>query len=244
MQAVVDDTLVTYSDTGKGLPLVCVHGWMHDHNSYKKLASQLEDKVRIVALDLPNFGTSQSTDKITTIDDYSRFLESFVKKLDLKDYVLVGHSMGCQISLYGVGSDILHPKKLIMIAPAGVRNTHSVKKGVLKAGSVVFKKITPKKYKKKAYQIIGSDYDPDLSSTLKEVIKNTLSTDIQKQAMQVSLPTLFIAGENDSQVPLAWVEKLKSEVKDSELKVVEGEQHWLQQTSPEVVGGLIKDFIV
>src|SRR6185369_6140449 len=99
MQVVVNDTLVNYSDTGSGPILLCVHGWMHDHTTYNQLARELGGTYRVVALDLPNFGNSQTNDGIQGIDEFAAFLEAFVNKLDIKNYTFVGHSMGCQIGM-------------------------------------------------------------------------------------------------------------------------------------------------
>jgi pimeloyl-ACP methyl ester carboxylesterase len=242
MQVVIEKTLISYSDDGKGPVLLCVHGWMDSKHAFKELTQQLDSEYRIISLDLPNFGGSQITDAIVTIADYAHFLADFVKKLDIKDYVLVGHSMGCQIAVYAVGSGILHPKKLILLSAAGVRNKNTVLKKLLRYLSVKAKPVVPKKLKKKFYKRIGSDYDPDFSTIHKNIINNSLKTDVQAQAAHISVLTLLVNGNQDRSTPLWMAESLNATIKGSTLEIVKNGDHWIHQKHPDVIAGMIRIF--
>ncbi len=243
MQVVVDDTLISYNDIGRGPILVCVHGWMHDKSSYKELAVELEGKYRLIALDLPNFGASQMTNKVETVADYAQFLAAFVKKLKISEYDLVGHSMGCQIMMYAVGTGILKPQKLVLIAPAGIRNHKAAYKKSLKYASKLVKGFVPKSYKKKFYTVIGSDYDPEMSDIHKSIIDKTLNTDIQNEAAKIQVPTLIINGEDDRNTPLWMAETLAAEITGSQLIAVPAEAHHLHQKSSSLIAGFMKEFL-
>ncbi len=244
MQVVVDDTLINYSDTGKGPILVCVHGWMHDKSSYSQLTAELDGRYRIIALDLPNFGTSQLNEKVESVAQYAQFLAAFLQKLTISSYTLVGHSMGCQISMYGVGMGILTPQKLILIAPAGVRNDRTTYKKSLKYVSKIVKHVVPKSYKKKFYVAIGSDYDPDMSPIHKSIITKTLNTDVQAEAKTIHTPTLIINGTLDRNTPIWMAETLAREIRGATLEAVPQEAHHLHQKSPALVAGIIRKFLV
>lgn len=242
-QVVVQDTLVSYKDTGKGPVLLCVHGWMHDAGTYDNLTEELKSSHRIVSLDLPNFGNSQIDERVYSISDYAKFLSVFVAKLKLKNYTLVGHSMGGQIAIKAVADGVLEPRKLILIASAGVRDDRKTYKFFLKSMSRVFRHITPKRLKNRFYSAIGSDYSADLSDVHKKVINQTLGTDILADAKRVATPALLIYGSKDASTPPWMGEKLAGAITGSRLEVIEGENHWLHQTSADQTAKIVREFV-
>lgn len=243
MQVVVDDTLINYTDTGNGSVLLCVHGWMHDTSSYAELTAELKETFRLVSLDLPNFGGSQMTEKVQTIEQYAKFLAAFAEKLQLKDYDLLGHSMGCQIDIYGVGNHILKPRKLVLLSPAGIRSSKHFYKQTLKYASVLLRRLVPKKYKKKFYKIIGSDYNPDFSAIHKSIISKTLNTDIQAEAKKIDVPTLLINGDQDRETPLWMAKLLNNEIERSTLEIIKNGDHWVHQKHAKVVAESVRIFL-
>jgi pimeloyl-ACP methyl ester carboxylesterase len=242
MQVVVDGTLTNYTDTGKGNVLLCVHGWMHDLSSYAQLTQELKADFRVVSLDLPNFGASQMTEKIESVEQYASFLEAFVKKLSLEDYTLVGHSMGCQIGIYGVGNGILKPRKLVLLSAAGIRSHRKSYKKALKYASVMLRNFVPKKYKKMFYKMIDSDYNPDFSAVHKAIISKVLSADIQAEAKKITVPTLIINGTADHETPLWMAQTLNKEINHSTIEIIKNGDHWLHQKHADVIANSVRIF--
>ncbi len=242
-QIVVEDTLVSYKQTGQGPLLLCVHGWNHSISSYDQLTEVLQGRYELLVLDLPNFGNSQSNDKIITIDDYARFLAAFVKKLNIQKYTAIGHSMGGQILIRATGTGVLKPEKLVLIAAAGVRDQHKQAKAVLRIASKIVSKFTPSGFKKRFYKLIGSDYDQNLSPVLKKVIDSVLQTDVVADAGRVAVPTLLVYGTADKQTPPAIGERFHAAIKGSELNMLDGADHWLHQNRTKEVAKCVEDFL-
>ncbi|MCC8927444.1 alpha/beta fold hydrolase [Rhodococcus sp. I2R] len=86
---------VYYEDHGTGQPVVLIHGYPLDGNSWERQAAALLDAgYRVITYDRRGFGQSS---KPTTGYDYDTFasdLNSVLTELDLSDVVLVGFSMG------------------------------------------------------------------------------------------------------------------------------------------------------
>ncbi len=242
-QVIVKDTLINYLDNGKKKPvLICLHGWMHDTNSFKNLTDELKNEFRVISLDLPNFGASQINKNIISIDDYAEFLKLFIAKLGIDKYSIAGHSMGGQIAIRAVAQEKINPEKLILIAAAGIRDNRRAYKLFLKLISKLVKYIIPVRIKNYLYKAIGSDYNADLSDVHKEIIGKTLTTDILSDAKELRLPVLLIFGSLDKSTPLWMGEKLHSVIKGSILEIVDGENHWLHQTSAQKVAQFIIGF--
>lgn len=86
---------VYYEDHGSGQPVVLIHGYPLDGNSWERQsAALLKAGYRVITYDRRGFGQSS---KPTTGYDYDTFasdLNTVLTTLDLNDVILVGFSMG------------------------------------------------------------------------------------------------------------------------------------------------------
>jgi len=72
----------------------------------------------------------------------------------------------------------------------------------------------------------GSEDYRNSSPIMKEVVKNTVNTDLTPYLEEIKVPTLLIFGSNDTATPL-WMGKLMEEkIKKSKLIVYEGASHY------------------
>ncbi|GMA25443.1 arylesterase [Luteimicrobium album] len=89
------DIELYYEDHGTGQPVVLIHGYPLDGNSWELQARELLDAgYRVLTYDRRGFGGSS---KVGTGYDYDTFaadLDALLEALDLRDVILVGFSMG------------------------------------------------------------------------------------------------------------------------------------------------------
>ncbi|WP_125777795.1 alpha/beta fold hydrolase [Antribacter gilvus] len=89
------DVELHYEDHGSGQPVVLIHGYPLDGNSWELQSRELIDAgYRVITYDRRGFGGSS---KVGTGYDYDTFaadLNTVLEALDLRDVVLVGFSMG------------------------------------------------------------------------------------------------------------------------------------------------------
>ncbi|GIF76083.1 alpha/beta fold hydrolase [Asanoa siamensis] len=85
---------IYYEDHGAGTPVVLIHGYPLSGQSWEKIIAPLRGKYRIITYDRRGFGKSSQPgggyDYDTLTSDFNILMET----LDLRDAVLVGHSMG------------------------------------------------------------------------------------------------------------------------------------------------------
>jgi pimeloyl-ACP methyl ester carboxylesterase len=84
---------VAYSDTGTGRPLVLLHATLHDRHDFDPVTDALARHGRVIAVDWPGHGESDSADGISG-PLLADVLEDVVDALGLEDLVLVGNSVG------------------------------------------------------------------------------------------------------------------------------------------------------
>ena len=69
---------------------------------YDQIWPMLADRFHLVALDLPGFGRSEGGTEVMTFDAQSRFVDAFVRELDLSDIHIIGPDVGMPVALHYV----------------------------------------------------------------------------------------------------------------------------------------------
>lgn len=91
---------ISYLDCGQGeMTLLFVHGWNLNKSYWTAQIENFSGNNRIIAIDLPGFGDSSFSNESYSIDAYAAALRSMIDQLDLKNVVLIGHSMGGRVVL-------------------------------------------------------------------------------------------------------------------------------------------------
>ncbi|ATB63869.1 alpha/beta hydrolase [Pseudomonas mosselii] len=88
-----------------GLPVIALHGWLDNANSFARLAPQLKG-LRIVALDLAGHGYSEHrpTGAGYALADYAHDVLRVAEQLGWARFGLLGHSLGAIISVQLAGA--------------------------------------------------------------------------------------------------------------------------------------------
>ncbi len=95
-----DGERMPYVVIGNGdVTVMLVHCWMCNHTFWSEQVAVLSQKYRTVAMDLPGHGEATSGREVWRVADYGDDIAGLIESLDLKDVVLVGHSMGGPVSL-------------------------------------------------------------------------------------------------------------------------------------------------
>lgn len=90
-----DNVRIHYTDQGAGEPtLVFVHGWSCDGTYWGAQVPEFAKTHRVITVDLAGHGVSSANRATYTMDLFGEDVVTVLKALDLKDVILVGHSMG------------------------------------------------------------------------------------------------------------------------------------------------------
>lgn len=89
------DIELYYTDQGSGQPVVLIHGFPLNGESWgKQQAALLDAGYRVIAYDRRGFGASTKVASGLDYDTFAADLHALLEDLDLSDVVLVGFSMG------------------------------------------------------------------------------------------------------------------------------------------------------
>lgn len=249
MKIIVQNLAAEYQDDGVGNIILFLHGWQDNLHTFDALASFLSSTHRIIRLDLPGFGQTEAPKETWDLDDYVKFVNHFIQKLNINVDAIVGHSFGGRIVIKGEATKKFRLRNIILICSAGVAAKHTFRNTALKiiAKAVGVITYTPpfifwrEALRKKMYESIGSDYLN--AGILKKTFLKIISEDLSSSAEKITTPTLLIWGSNDIQTPLSEGKKLSYLIHDSKLEIVQGAGHFVHKEQPRIVATLIQEFL-
>ncbi len=95
-----DGVYIDYTDSKIGdTCLLFVHGWDIDKTYWKNQNNYFQRKYRVVTIDLPGFGKSGKNRQSWTVENYGGDIATLIQRLDLRNVILIGHSMSGAIVL-------------------------------------------------------------------------------------------------------------------------------------------------
>jgi pimeloyl-ACP methyl ester carboxylesterase len=260
---------IYYEDSGKGLPVVFIHGWPLSGSMWEYQVTQLPQQgLRCITYDRRGFGKS---DRPFSGYDYNTLagdLKAVLDELDLHKVTLVGFSMGGgeiakYFSLYGGG----RVAKVVLISAVVpyMLQTASNPDGVpQEAFDKMLKAITDDRptfleaFNKDFYGTLLLNQpvsDAYLANALTQALnaspvatiecaRSFSSTDFRQDILKINVPTLIIHGDKDKTVPIkATAEQAVEIIKGAVLKVYEGAPHGLWFTEKDKLNQDLIDFI-
>ncbi|MCI5701446.1 MAG: alpha/beta hydrolase [Erysipelotrichaceae bacterium] len=213
----IKDIDINYVQYGTGKDVVLLHGWGQNIQMMDPLGKLLKN-CRITILDLPGFGSSMEPSFAYNISDYASLLHEFFKELKIDNPILIGHSFGGRIAIY-YASTYPVSKLVLFGSPFIKRENDSLK---LK----VFKSLKKIKFLNNFAEVmknhLGSEDYKNASGVMRQILVNTVNTDLSSNASKITCPTHLIWGNNDEAVPVSEAKKLESLIDDSALIVLNG----------------------
>ncbi len=87
-------------DTGRGEPIVLLHGLGQSSYSWRFLVPTLAQTHRVISIDLKGFGNSDKpADEKYSVIDQAKLIRAFIEQQNLKNVTVIGHSYGGGVTL-------------------------------------------------------------------------------------------------------------------------------------------------
>ncbi|PFE04868.1 alpha/beta hydrolase [Bacillus cereus] len=234
---------------------VLVHGFLSSSFSYRRLIPLLTKEGTVVALDLPPFGKSDKSNHFTySYHNLATIIIDLVEHLALQNIVLVGHSMGGQISLYVnrirpdlitktillCSSSYLTRAKFPLIYTSYLPFFHLyVKNWIIRRGivhnlmNVVYDHSLIDDEMMEGYS--APFYDNRIFPALTRMIRDREGDLSSAELRKIETPTLLIWGEKDRVVPVHVGQRLHEDLPNSTFISYENAGHLLPEEKPQHV---------
>jgi len=229
-----------YKENKTKYPLIIfIHGAACDHSIWCFQNRYFFNRgYSVLTLDLPGHGENNSN-ACSSIKEMSVLVKALIGKLNKKEIILVGHSMGSLICLDILNKNISNVKKVFLIGisvPMNVSKSlidKSKKQQDLAIGDMINWSLTSE-VKLKGSNLIGSNL-PNLvnvvmSNTKKGILhkdllacnKYTMNDEIKKYKGHVTV----IVGEKDIMTPKNGINSLKNFIPDLDIKILKKVGHF------------------
>lgn len=270
-----DSVSIAYTEKGRGkTTLLFIHGLGGNSSHWSQNLEELATNYRCIAVDLPGYGLStQRAYSAPTLTFYASTLLAFMEKKQLKNVVLVGHSMGGQAAIITALKRSPIIKKLILVAPAGLETFSEAETKMLRQFA------TPAFYQSQTEPAIRAAFASNFTSmptaaealiqdrlalrscegfqsycnVVSQGVNGMLSEPVQAQLVNLSIPTLLIFGEDDKLIPNRILHKElttekvaeigKARIPDVQLAFVPQAGHLVMFEKPSQFNKLITNFL-
>lgn len=232
---------VNYLDYGNkdGKAIVLLHGWGQNLQMMTMLGEPFKKGYRIIAIDFPGFGKSDEPAMVMDVGDYTIIVEELLKKLNVKEPVLVGHSFGGRVSVKFASRNKV--SKVILLSPA--LRSHD-KKGLKTKVLKSLKKVPGiKNLESWAKDHVGSRDYKAASPVMKQVLVKTVNEDLSEAAKKIKAPVILIYGDQDAEVPEEDTLLYESLIPDCGIIKYDGCTHYAYLERLNQTINIIRNFI-
>ena len=258
-----------YEDHGSGKPVVLIHGYPLSGASWEKQVPVLLDAGhRVITYDRRGFGKSSQPTTGYNCDTFAEDLHKLVTQLELRDFTLVGFSMGCgEVARYlgkygskGVSKAVFIsgvPPFLLKTSdnPEGVDGSvfEGIKKAIVADRYAFFTDFFKNFYnadlllgKRVSEQAVQASWNIAVGSSAAASLAcvPTWYEDFRNDLNRVDVPTLVIHGDADRILPIAASGLRTAKlIKGARLLVVKDGPHCITWTHAEQVNGGLLEFL-
>ena len=263
------DIEIYYEDHGAGQPVVLIHGYPLSGRAWdRQVPVLLEAGHRVITYDRRGFGKSSQPATGYDYDTFAADLNMLLEHLDLREAVLVGHSMGTgEVTRYLTSYGSARAAKGVLVAPIPPfllqtpDNPDGVPQSLFDGFAQAAAADTPawmKGFLDNFYNIdtlrgtLVSDqaYQASwniavtASATAAVACIPTWATDFRDDLPKIDVPMLVLQGDADQVLPIDKTGKrLPALLNDVKLVVIEGGPHAIPWTHAAQVNAALLEFI-
>ena len=242
-------------DTGNGIPLVLVHGFLGSSDMWEPQINFFKDNFRVIAPALPGFGNSSAINSCNSIECMAKTILSLLEKKEIKNFNLLGHSMGGMIvqeMTKLAGDKIL---KLICYGTGPIGNipgrfeTIDQSREKLKINGLndtayrIAKTWFIEEDKAKYFHLCneaGKKTSIEAADNGLVAMKNWNGV---KNLKNIKIETLIVWGDQDKAYNVNQVKTLNDNILNSDLKVMKGCSHNAHLEKPDEFNTVIEEFL-
>lgn len=228
--------------------ILLIHGW--DYRDYNKISKRnIWDKRKnfvkalnrifeVHILDLPGFGKCEEPECDSwTLNDYADYIKKYIKENNLKlDYIL-GYSFGGAVATR-YKANYKAKEKLILIAPALIRNSKSKKfihtPKILKPIRDIIRNMYLIHIAKNNETIYGTKF---LRKTYQNIVREDLTGEIKNMNPD---EFIIIYGDKDKMVNPVEFRNRMDKLRKQHIFLIEDASHEVGETNTEEVINIIK----
>lgn len=246
---------------GEGKPMLILHGLFGMGDNWKTIGKRFAEEAgfQVHLIDQRNHGRSPHTET-WNYEVMAEDIKDYIDKNDLKDIVLIGHSMGGKTGMHFAVKypDLITTLIVVDIAPKPYPPHHQTIINGLTA--LEKEELTSRRGADEKLSASIDDW-----GTRQFLLKNLYWKEKGKLAFRMNLPvirdnieevgkaigederfegwTLFVKGENSDYIQEGDEELIENHFPDSQLLPISGSGHWIHAEKPDALFDSVTEFI-
>jgi pimeloyl-ACP methyl ester carboxylesterase len=221
-------------DEGKGFPLVLVHGFLGSSKMWEPQIDFFKDNFRVITPDLPGFGESYKVKSLNSISEMAKKIFNCIDKKNIKEFHLIGHSMGGMIAQEMANTSKERINKLVCFATGSIgdipdrfetidASIQRLKKEGIKETT---KRIPPKWFvegrKSKYFYLCENAVKKITEETAFNALTAMKNWNGYKNLKNIKNKTLIVWGDKDKSYNFEQIDTLKKNIPNSKIEIFKG----------------------
>lgn len=244
--------------------ILFVHGYGCDQNMWRFVIPDFLEDYKVILMDHVGAGNSDesyySKQKYGNLQGYADDILEVCKVLDLKELIIVGHSVSAMIALLAANKEPELFTNIIMIGPSPCYvNKNGYRGGFNQEDIDDLLNTLDKNYlgwaATMAPAIMGNPERPELGEELKnsfcqsnpEIAKHfaqvTFLSDNREDLPKLHIPTLIIQSKEDVIAPLEVAQYVYNQIPTSTLEIIDATGHCPNLSAPKQTVRAIKQYL-
>ena len=242
-------------DTGRGIPLVLVHGFLGSTDMWKPQVEYFKEHYRVITPALPGFGKSKMSKSCNSIECMAKSILKSLKKKNIQKFHLLGHSMGgmivqeivkiagekiLRLICYGTGPRGNIPGRFETLDQSRERlKINGLENTVHRIAKTWFIEENKAKYFYLCTEA-GKQTSIEAADNGLVAMMNWNGVDNLKN---INNETLIIWGDQDKAYNYDQVETLNNNIPDSVFKIIKGSSHNVHLEKPGEFNKILYEFL-
>jgi len=242
-------------DIGNGVPLVLVHGFLGSTDMWGPQIDFFKNNFRVIAPALPGFGKSNKVNSCDSIECMAKAILNSLEKKEIKNFYLLGHSMGGMIvqELTKIAG-----KKILKLICYGTGPRGNIP-GRFETIDESRKKLKINGLKDTTYRIAKTWFIEEENAKYfylceeagKQTTINAADNGLIamknwngiKNLRNIKNETLIVWGDQDKAYNFNQVETLNDNIPNSDLKIIKGSSHNVHLEKPDEFNRVVEEFL-
>jgi pimeloyl-ACP methyl ester carboxylesterase len=239
MFANVNGIQMAYTDEGAGRTLLLVHGFPLNRGAWSRQVAAFKEDYRVIAPDLRGLGESEGGADPVAMSRYAYDLHALALHLGAGPVILAGHSMGGYVALAFTKAFPLALQGLVLVG---------TKAGADTAAAAAARRATAAEVREKGVSVVvdamaakmlsAGNTDGAMAADVRSIMASSKPEGIRAALLgmaerpdagawlgTIHLPTLVIAGADDTIVDPAESEALAKAIPGAHLELIPGAGH-------------------
>ncbi len=254
----INSIKIHYKITGKGYPVVLIHGLSEDLEYWKYLTEYLKDYFKVISVDLRGHGKSEEGEVEYTTELFADDIVNLLKKINIEKTNIIGFSLGGHVSLkINTKYPEIINKSILISTSARIRP--DMEEG--------FKELEKRSHKGFdeffdfiIYHVLPEDILKDSKEKLeiqklelaktrningiRKAVKSCKNYDVYDDLNKINNEVLIIYGEDDTIISKTAINELVNNINNSKLITLKNTKHnVLIKRNFDYIKELIKDFL-